>query len=126
MKKIAESERRTQPKQQAPRTSEKKGRKDYVAAARRRSTGNLRMVNLRASVPSALVEQAKKKTGIRSNRELLETGLARLTGDDGYVEWLIQRGDARRLIDLEREERELALQPDLDRRGIQRSRANKH
>ncbi|HUB28289.1 MAG TPA: hypothetical protein VL967_01280 [Terracidiphilus sp.] len=126
MKKTPESERRRPAKQQATGMSDKKVHKDHVAAARRRPMGNLRMVTLRASVPSALVELAKKKTGIRSNRELLETAVARLTGEEGYVEWLIQRGEVHKLIDLDREERESALQPDIDRRGIPRSRAKKH
>jgi hypothetical protein len=61
-----------------------------------------RSVTLHVSIPSFLVEKAKKKTGIRSNRKLVEAAFARLVGPDGYGEWLLaQRGTVRKNVDLE-------------------------
>ena len=61
-----------------------------------------RAVTLHVSIPSALVENAKKKTGIRTNRKLVEAAFARLVDSDGYVEWLLaQRGTVSQYVDLE-------------------------
>ena len=54
------------------------------------------------SIPSSLVEKAKKKTGIRSNRRLVEAALTRLVDADGFVERLLaQRGTVSKCVDLE-------------------------
>jgi hypothetical protein len=60
-----------------------------------------RSATLHVSIPSALVEEAKEKTGIRSNRKLVEAALARLVNSDGYIEWLLaQRGTVSKHVDL--------------------------
>ena len=52
-----------------------------------------RTLTLRGRMPSLLVEQAKRKTGIQSDSKLLEAALANIVAADDYAEWLLaQRG----------------------------------
>jgi hypothetical protein len=57
---------------------------------------------LRGRMPSLLVEQAKKKTGIQSDSRLIEAALASIVAADEYADWLLdQRGTVSRDLDLE-------------------------
>lgn len=61
-----------------------------------------RTLTVRGRMPSLLVEQAKKKTGIQSDSKLLEVALANIAVADDYAEWLLaQRGTVSRDLDLE-------------------------
>ncbi len=44
---------------------------------------------VRGRMPSLLVEQAKRKTGIQSDSKLLEAALANIVAGDDYAEWLL-------------------------------------
>ena len=57
---------------------------------------------LRGRMPSLLVEQAKRKTGIQSDSKLLEAALANIVAEDHHAEWLLaQRGTVSKDLDLE-------------------------
>ena len=57
---------------------------------------------VRGRMPSALVAQAKKKTGIQSDSKLIEAALANIAVADDYGEWLLaHRGSVSKDIDLE-------------------------
>jgi len=61
-----------------------------------------RTLTLRGRMPSLLVEQAKRKTGIQSDSKLLEAALAHIVAADDYGEWLLaQRGTISKDLDLE-------------------------
>ncbi len=61
-----------------------------------------RTLVVRGRMPSLLVEQAKKKSGIRSDSRLIEAALANIVAADDYAEWLLaQRGIVSRDLDLE-------------------------
>jgi hypothetical protein len=61
-----------------------------------------RTLTVRGRMPSLLVEQAKKKTGIQSDSKLIEAALASLAVADDYADWLLaQRGTVSRDLDLE-------------------------
>lgn len=61
-----------------------------------------RTLIVRGRMPSLLVEQAKKKTGIQSDSKLIEAALASLAVADEYAEWLLaQRGTVSKDLDLE-------------------------
>lgn len=64
--------------------------------------GGGRTLTVRGRMPSLLVEQAKRKTGIQSDSKLLEAALANIVAADDYAEWLLaQRGTLSRELDLE-------------------------
>ena len=42
-------------------------------------------------MPEALVAEAKKRTGIKSETELIEVALANIAMSDNYGEWLLSR-----------------------------------
>jgi hypothetical protein len=53
-------------------------------------------------MPEALVDQARARTGIRSDTDLIELALANLAVADDYPEWLLsQRASLSRDLDLE-------------------------
>jgi hypothetical protein len=53
-------------------------------------------------MPAALIEQAKRKSGILSDSKLLEAALANLAVSDDYAQWLLgQRGTVSPELDLE-------------------------
>lgn len=57
---------------------------------------------LRGRMPSLLVEQAKKRTGIQSDSKLIEAALANIVVADEYADWLLnQRGTVSKDLDLE-------------------------
>jgi hypothetical protein len=57
---------------------------------------------VRGRMPRALVAQAKKRTGVISDTDLIELALANIAVADDYAEWLIaRRGTIDREADLE-------------------------
>lgn len=61
-----------------------------------------RTLTVRGRMPSPLVEQAKKKTGIQSDSKLIEAALANIVVADEYGDWLLaQRGTVSKDLDLE-------------------------
>ena len=57
---------------------------------------------VRGRMPKALVAQAKKRTGVISDTDLIELALANIAVADDYAEWLIaRRGTIDREADLE-------------------------
>jgi hypothetical protein len=61
-----------------------------------------RTLTVRGRMPSLLVEQAKKKTGIKSDSKLVEAALATIVVADDYADWLLaQRGTVSKDLDLE-------------------------
>jgi hypothetical protein len=52
-----------------------------------------RTLTVRGRMPSLLVEQAKKKTGIQSDSKLIETALANIVAADDYADWLLAQRD---------------------------------
>lgn len=46
---------------------------------------------LRGRMPEALVSEAKKRTGIESDTDLIEVALASIAVADEYAEWLLSR-----------------------------------
>jgi hypothetical protein len=72
-----------------------------VAAQQGLLTGG-RTLTVRGRMPSLLVEQARKKTGIQSDSKLIETALAHIAVADDYADWLLaQRGTVSKDLDLE-------------------------
>lgn len=71
-------------------------------AAQQGLLGGGRTLIVRGRMPSILVEQAKKKSGIQSDSKLIEAALANIVVADDYADWLLtQRGTVSRDIDLE-------------------------
>jgi hypothetical protein len=61
-----------------------------------------RTLIVRGRMPSLLVEQAKKKSGIHSDSKLIEAALANIVVADEYADWLLaQRGTVSKDLDLE-------------------------
>src|ERR1039457_7205247 len=61
-----------------------------------------RTLTVRGRMPSLLVEEAKKKTGIQSDSKLIEAALANIVVADDYADWLLaQRGTVSKDLDLE-------------------------
>jgi hypothetical protein len=61
-----------------------------------------RTLTVRGRMPSLLVEEAKKKTGIQSDSKLIEAALANIVAADEYADWLLaQRGTISKDLDLE-------------------------
>jgi hypothetical protein len=57
---------------------------------------------VRGRMPKALVAQAKKRTGVVSDTDLIELALANIAVADDYVDWLLaRRGTVDRETDLE-------------------------
>jgi len=57
---------------------------------------------IRGRMPDALVSEAKKRAGIKSDTDLIELALANLAMSDNYGEWLLsRRGTVDPEIDLE-------------------------
>jgi hypothetical protein len=46
---------------------------------------------VRGRMPEALVSQAKKRTGIKSDTDLIEIALANIAVGDDYADWLLSR-----------------------------------
>ncbi len=59
-------------------------------------------LTLRGRMPSLLVEQAKRKTGIQSDSKLIEAALANIVVEDEYADWLLaQKGTVSKELNLE-------------------------
>lgn len=57
---------------------------------------------VRGRMPEALVQRAKKRTGINSDTDLIEVALANIAVEDDYADWLLsRRGAVSRGTDLE-------------------------
>jgi hypothetical protein len=57
---------------------------------------------LRGRMPEALVSEAKKRTGIESDTDLIEVALANIAVADDYAEWLLSlRGSVNPGVPLE-------------------------
>ena len=57
---------------------------------------------VRGRMPEALVAQAKKRTGIKSDTHLIELALANIAVGDDYADWLLSRqGTVDPEVDLE-------------------------
>jgi hypothetical protein len=57
---------------------------------------------VRGRMPEALVSQAKRRTGIKSDTDLIEIALANIAVGDDYAEWLLSRqGTVDPEVDLE-------------------------
>ena len=57
---------------------------------------------VRGRMPKALVAQAKKRTGVVSDTDLIELALANIAVADDYAEWLLgRRGTIDREADLD-------------------------
>jgi len=57
---------------------------------------------VRGRMPQALVDQAKARTGIKSDTNLIQMALANLAVGDDYPEWLLsQKGTVAAHFDLE-------------------------
>jgi hypothetical protein len=76
---------------------------DALAIARQQGLlSGGRTLTVRGRMPSLLVEQAKKKTGIQSDSMLIEAALANIVAADEYADWLLaQRGTVSKSLDLE-------------------------
>src|SRR5215469_17849744 len=57
---------------------------------------------VRGRMPAALVSEAKKRTGIESDTDLIEVALANIAVGDDYAEWLLShRGSVDSGVQLE-------------------------
>ena len=76
---------------------------DALAIARQQGLlSGGRTLTVRGRMPSLLVEQAKKKAGIRSDSKLIEAALANIVAADEYADWLLaQRDTVNKDLDLE-------------------------
>lgn len=104
--KIMSTQRIARPKTPVRRTSEgpKAAKlKDMLLIAQQKGLlrgTRTRMVHGR--MPEALVNQAKARTGIKSDTDLLEVALANLAVADDYMDWLLsQKGTVSPDLDLE-------------------------
>jgi hypothetical protein len=104
--KIMNTPKITRPKAPVRRTSEgpKPAKlKDMLLIAQQRGLlrgTRTRMVHGR--MPEALVNQAKARTGIKSDTDLIEIALANLAVADDYMDWLLsQKGTISPDLDLE-------------------------
>lgn len=62
-----------------------------LIAEREGLLGGERSKVLRGRMPEALVSEAKKRTGIESDTDLIEVALANIAVADDYAEWLLSR-----------------------------------
>lgn len=96
--KPAKSPRRSRP-QKAPQGNL---REILMVAQDRGLLSGSRTHVIRGRMPAALIEQAKRKSGIVSDSKLLEAALANLALSDDYAQWLLaQRGTVSPELDLE-------------------------
>jgi hypothetical protein len=91
-------------RERSRRSSSRQGKfKDLLVMAQREGLldgGRTQVV--RGRMPDALVAQAKKRTGIESDTDLIEVALANIAVGDDYAEWLLSRqGTVDPEVDLE-------------------------
>jgi hypothetical protein len=78
----------------APRRSAVSSRKFHDVLMMAEREGLLRGERtkvIRGRMPEALVSEAKKRTGIESDTDLIEVALANIAVGDDYAEWLLSR-----------------------------------
>jgi hypothetical protein len=114
---MAKSSARPAPRE-TPKDSLKLAKSPRRALSQKNPLGNLREILtiaqergllsgsrthvIRGRMPAALIEQAKRKSGIVSDSKLLEAALANLALSDDYAQWLLaQRGTVSPELDLE-------------------------
>jgi hypothetical protein len=74
----------------------------FATARQRGLLGGPKTRVIRARTSAALVDEAKRRTGIQSDTELIEAALASLAAHDDFAEWLIaNRGTVDPSLDLE-------------------------
>jgi hypothetical protein len=97
-RKPAKSRRRNPPQQEA-----RQNLVEILAVAQERGLlSGSRTHVIRGRMPAALVDVAKRKSGIVSDSKLLEAALANLAVSDDYAQWLLaQRGTVSGELDLE-------------------------
>ena len=76
----------------APGFAETKARFIHEVARSRKLLGGQKTHLLSARLEEALVSAAKKRTGIKSDTELVELALATLAVGDDFGEWLVTQG----------------------------------
>lgn len=98
---VARSAPMTKRVKSAPVSSRRVGDALSIAEEQGLLSGS-RTMTVRGRMPSLLVEQAKKKTGIQSDSKLLEAALASIVVADDYGDWLLsQSGTVNKDLDLE-------------------------
>ena len=77
--------------------------RDVLAMAEREGLLRGRRTQVvRGRMPEALVSEAKKRSGVKSDTDLIEVALANIAVSDTYAEWLLSRsGSIDPEIDLE-------------------------
>jgi len=89
-------------RREKPSLSSRRFRDAISIAEKQGLLGGARTLTVRGRMPSLLVEQAKKKTGIQSDSKLIEAALANIVAADDNADWLLaQRGTVSRDLDLE-------------------------
>jgi len=89
-------------KQPKPAASSRRLKDALSIAGQQGLLSGARTLTVRGRMPSLLVEQAKKKTGIQSDSKLIEAALVNLVVADEYGDWLLaQRGTVSKDLDLE-------------------------
>lgn len=97
---VAGASKRTRP---APSQTPSRKIGDVLSIAEQQGLlAGARTLTIRGRMPSLLIEQARKKTGIQSDSKLIEAALATIAVADDYAEWLLAReGSVSRELDLE-------------------------
>lgn len=91
-------------KQKSKRTYSRRNRFQelLVMAEREGLLAGGRTQIVRGRMPEALVSKAKKRTGIKSDTNLIEVALANIAVGDEYADWLLsRRGTIDPEVDLE-------------------------
>jgi hypothetical protein len=89
-------------KSRRPHFRHSKFKELLIMAQREGLLGGGRTQIVRGRMPEALVAQAKKRTGIKSDTDLIEIALANIAVGDDYADWLLsQRGTIDPEVDLE-------------------------
>jgi len=89
-------------KRSKPATSNRRYNDALSIAGQQGLLSGGRTLTVRGRMPSLLVEQAKKKTGIQSDSKLIEAALANIVVADEYADWLLaQRGTVSKDLNLE-------------------------
>jgi hypothetical protein len=93
MPRIAKARRANNKSQRSPGAS-RKVHDVLMMAEREGLLRGERTKIIRGRMPEALVSEAKKRTGIESDTDLLEVALANIAVADNYAEWLLSRRGA--------------------------------
>lgn len=90
------------PKRPKPSMSSRRFDDALSIAEKQGLLSGARTLTVRGRMPSLLVEQAKRKTGIQSDSKLIEAALANIVAADDYADWILaQRGTVSKDLDLE-------------------------